>query len=95
MRAFSKLQKDILFTSFAGPWGIQSFPQSLDWSKLHTRRHSAGELYPWGPAREFTATLSGFDGYFDELRKVRRLQQETVNEVPSPCATILFIPISL
>lgn len=39
--------------------------------------------------------LSDFDGYFDELLKECRIQQETVNEISSPCVTILFIPISL
>jgi hypothetical protein len=53
------------------------------------------EIYLWCPACEFAWALSGFDDYFDELLKVQRIQQETVNEIATPCETILFIPTSL
>lgn len=95
VRVFSELQKDILFTSFASPRGIQSLAKSLDWSKLRASCHSAWVKSICSVLPVNSLALSGFDGYFDELPKVCRNQQETVNEISSPCATILFIPISL
>lgn len=95
VRALSELQKDILFTSFASPQGIWSFAKSLDWSKLHTSWHGVWWALSAVSCVWICLALSGFDGYFDELLKAWEVQQETVNEIASPCATILFMPISL
>lgn len=61
----------------------------------HLLPQRVSEIQPQCPAREFAGALSGFDGYFDGLLQVCSIQQETVNEISSPCATTLFIPISL
>lgn len=92
---FLWIEKDILLTSFATSWGIQSFAKSLDWSKLHASCHSAWVKSICSVLRVNSPPLSGFDSYFDELLKVCGIQQETVNEISSPCVTVLFIPISL
>lgn len=95
VRVFSELQKDILFTSFASPRGIQGLAKSLDWSKLCASCQGVWVKSICSVLPANSPALSGFDGYFDELLKVCGIQQETVNEISSPCTTVLFLLISL